>query len=747
MTKKHVEPSKPPKGAKVIVGTPGNDELVGTKGNDKIFGGAGDDKLIGGKGNDKLFGGKGDDKLYGGSGNDKLYGGSGNDKLYGGAGKDKINGGCGDDTIHGGAGADILIGGKGKDVFVYLSAAESNLCAWDRILDFKQGYDKIDLAALLGATDLIWGNQTATMNGAWFQNSGSKTFVYADTSGDGVADLKIELKHTPGLTLTANDFIGVAGNSAPVITSGPQAAAVTEVTDNALGENATLHAASGAVTFTDADAGDAHTASFVAGAAGYLGTFTLDPVAGNSVGWSFEVQDADLDLLRGDETRVQTYTVTVNDGKGGTASQVVTITINGTNDAPVITSGPQAAAVTEVTDNEPGENATLHSANGAVTFSDVDVGDAHTATFVAGAAGYLGTFTLGAAAGNSVGWTFEVEDADLDFLLGGVTRVQTYTVTVDDGQGGTATQDVTITINGSADALFTENNDSVDFNTLLAVNYTASTQYNALGGNDVVVLPADAAAATAAGFNQTQTFLGGPGDDRITMTVTNPLKINAGPGNDTLVLAGNAGGGMVVIDFSADDQFQGIDPLPEPLVQAGFENLDASGLTNGSIFFFAAGVSTRVVGSSGDDTIILGSGPGVVNVVKGGPGGDTIESGFAVGDDTFLYSFNLNAGALASDDGFDSIFNFGTGITGVGLGSDRFRFDVTAAADWDAGFADNAAKLAFLEGSFKLTPAAGGSMISLNNDTWSVTTVGVPFADIDAAFARVDIYVNDVLIG
>ena len=42
-----------------------------------------------------------------------------------------------------------------------------------------------------------------------------------------------------------------------------------------------------------------------------------------------------------------TYTVQVDDGNGGVVTQPVTITVTGTNDAPVITSGKQAGMITE----------------------------------------------------------------------------------------------------------------------------------------------------------------------------------------------------------------------------------------------------------------------------------------------------------------------------------------------------------------------------------------------------------------
>ena len=54
----------------------------------------------------------------------------------------------------------------------------------------------------------------------------------------------------------------------------------------------------------------------------------------------------------------------------------------------------------------------------------------------------------------SVGWTFTLDDNDpiLQSLAAGQTITQVYTVTVMDNNGGTVTQDVTITITGTNDA-------------------------------------------------------------------------------------------------------------------------------------------------------------------------------------------------------------------------------------------------------------------------------------------------------
>ncbi|PSS59656.1 hypothetical protein C6558_37340 [Ensifer sp. NM-2] len=244
-------------------------------------------------------------------------------------------------------------------------------------------------------------------------------------------------------------------NDVPVITSAVQSGSVTEIADNAAGENATTHAQNGAVTFADVDTLDTHSAGFTAQGPSYLGTFSLGPLnqAGDSVGWSFEVADGVLDSLQAGQTLTQKYDVTVDDGHGGTAVQTVTIVITGTNDVPVITSAVQSGSVTEIADNAAGENATTHAQNGAVTFADVDTLDTHSAGFVPQGGGYLGTFALGALnqAGDSVGWSFEVADGVLDSLQAGQMLTQKYDVTVDDGHGGTAVQTVTITITGTND--------------------------------------------------------------------------------------------------------------------------------------------------------------------------------------------------------------------------------------------------------------------------------------------------------
>ncbi|HEY0044053.1 MAG TPA: M10 family metallopeptidase C-terminal domain-containing protein, partial [Allosphingosinicella sp.] len=87
-------------------------------------------------------------RLEGLDGADTLRGGGAADTLLGDNGADTLVGAGGADVLTGGADADALDGGAGADRFVYLSFADSNAAARDRIIGFETGLDKIDLLAL-----------------------------------------------------------------------------------------------------------------------------------------------------------------------------------------------------------------------------------------------------------------------------------------------------------------------------------------------------------------------------------------------------------------------------------------------------------------------------------------------------------------------------------------------------------------------------------------------------------------------
>ena len=112
-----------------------------------------------------------------------------------------------------------------------------------------------------------------------------------------------------------------------------------------------------------------------AGGSAYVGQL-IATVANDTTGdgegvvnWTFSVNDAAIDFLAEGQKLTQTYTITVNDGHGGTATQDVTITLTGTNDAPVV--------VNAIADQSASEDQIWSFQVPANTFSDVD-GDALT---------------------------------------------------------------------------------------------------------------------------------------------------------------------------------------------------------------------------------------------------------------------------------------------------------------------------------------------------------------------------------
>src|SRR5205814_1825407 len=133
------------------------------------------------------------------------------------------------------------------------------------------------------------------------------------------------------------------------------------------------------------------------------------------------------------------FTVTTIDG----TPQTVTVTINGTNDAAVI-SGTTTGSVTE----DGGTKCDLPTATGTLTVTDVDNAPGFAAVNcpTASDAGY-GTFTMTA---DGV-WTYKLDNSNcaVQALNDGDTRTDCFTVTTIDG----TPQVVTITINGANHAV------------------------------------------------------------------------------------------------------------------------------------------------------------------------------------------------------------------------------------------------------------------------------------------------------
>ncbi len=270
-----------------------------------------------------------------------------------------------------------------------------------------------------------------------------------------------------GGTDTQDVTVTITGaNDAPVIAVVDVAGSITE--------GATL-TDSGSITFTDLDLTDTPTASEVtksvttaltlsaAQQAAIENAFSISAAAGNTnngaINWDYTISEANLDFLAAGETVTAVFTITVDDGNGSTDTQDVSVTITGANDAPVIAIVDVVGSITE---------GTTLTDTGSITFTDLDLTDTPTATEItksvttaltltaAQQTAIEDAFSISAAAGNTnngtINWDYTITEAELDFLAAGETVTVVYTITVDDANGGTDTQDVTVTITGSNDA-------------------------------------------------------------------------------------------------------------------------------------------------------------------------------------------------------------------------------------------------------------------------------------------------------
>ena len=171
------------------------------------------------------------------------------------------------------------------------------------------------------------------------------------------------------------------------------------------------------------------------GTAGTLGsalTGTYGSLTLNADGsYTYIADQAAADALANGVTATDTFTYAASDGKGGTDTAEIVITVTGTNDAATVSAATEVLAETDVP----------VTTSGTLTSSDVDNPDN---TFTAETInGTIGTLTIDAAGA----WTFTANSAN-DNLNVGDSVNETFTVSSIDG----TTSTVAITINGTNDA-------------------------------------------------------------------------------------------------------------------------------------------------------------------------------------------------------------------------------------------------------------------------------------------------------
>ena len=147
--------------------------------------------------------------------------------------------------------------------------------------------------------------------------------------------------------------------------------------------------------------------------------------SGGQLTWTYTVADSAVEYLAAGQTKVESFTITLNDQNGSVITKQIDVTITGTNHAPVITAQDLSGAVTEQV--TPAGNL---SDSGAITFTDVDLTDVHlvsaTGTPVGTTLGSLTAVkdadTTGTGSGGQLTWTYTVADSAVEYLAQGRPR-------------------------------------------------------------------------------------------------------------------------------------------------------------------------------------------------------------------------------------------------------------------------------------------------------------------------------------
>ncbi|WP_164548673.1 VCBS domain-containing protein [Mesorhizobium sp. M7D.F.Ca.US.005.01.1.1] len=293
----------------------------------------------------------------------------------------------------------------------------------------------------------LTANPGETNNLGWTFNSAPQAFDFL-AQGETLTltyTIKADDGHLGG-TDTQTVTITITGtNDTPDITvgAGDSAAASLNETNAPLTVNGTL-------TVTDADVSDTVTASVTSvslggttgglNGAAVIGMLTVSPasLAANptdthNLNWSFSSAPQAFDFLAQGETLTLTYSIKADDGHTGIDTQTVTITVTGTNDAPV--------AVADI--NSGLEDTTI---TGTVATNDSDVDDGAVLSYA------LNAPVAGLTLNTNGSYSLDAGNAAYQHLAAGATTDVVANYTVTDEHGATSSASLTITVTGVNDA-------------------------------------------------------------------------------------------------------------------------------------------------------------------------------------------------------------------------------------------------------------------------------------------------------
>ena len=390
------------------------------------------------------------------------------------------------------------------------------------------------------------------------------------------------------------------------------------------------------------------------------------------------------------ETFTDTIEYTIRPANGTLSVGRLTVSIAGTNDAPVITSAIQQGEVKE-------DVALV--ASGQVTSSDADHGA--TATYSGNSTGAYGTFAVDAVTGK---WTYTLDNAHHQDLAADEVHTEVFTVTVTDDHGATATQDVTVTVRGTDDLAVIQPGG----NTGTVTEDSPAGASGDLQSTDIDSPPDQWVAATVSGGAHYGKFtVGADGQWHYELDQANAAvdALNDGQSlTDTFAVA-TADGQTATVTIHIDGHSDFIpdpndhddlgDPGPNRIVDHANSTTIYGGAGNDSIYgnngedlLYGGSGNDLLYGQAGFDTVYGGSGndqlfgKAMKDVLVGGTGNDTIETGLGA-DAVVFYSL---------DDGTDTITDFTHGgVQGDRIDLSAIDADPGAAGDqpftWSGGAA------------------------------------------------------------
>ncbi len=448
-------------------------------------------------------------------------------------------------------------------------------------------------------------------------------------------------------SITTNEATTVAGNVFDNNGSGADSQsagdnfAVTAVNGEAADVGMQITLSSGALLTLNAD-----------------GTFSYNP-------------NGQFENLGTNQDAVDTFTYQITDSNGDTSTATVTVTIDGINDAPIL-SDFSSNAVFRVADSP-----VQVDTDSAISLTDVDDANLDSATISITNLQDVGNELLAVdTSGTNIVATYDSDTgvltltgsdtlANYQSVLGSLTYentnesftegVRNIEVVVNDGEDNSNTQSTSVIVTND---LFTNEDDTVDFNNVSQSQFDdTANPYAALDGNDVVILPD--AGNQPVGYDASLNFIAGNGNDTVTSGDLND-NINGGDGIDTISYANSSAGVNV--------------------------NLNTGSATgNGDDFLLNF---ENVIGSNQNDTITGNTGN---NVLTGSGGDDTFVFGLNSGNDTITdfdatnpnETIDVSAYGLTNTGDFNSITQVGSDTIIDINGTDTIQLTGVNLADID----------------------------------------------------------------